>query len=42
MIISYKGRRFSITDAINIDEDDTQYEIRCTEIKRKKVGQDGF
>lgn len=37
MVIRYKGRKFAITDAINIDEADTQYEIRATEIKRKKV-----
>ena len=41
MIIRYKGRRFAITDAINIDEADTQYEIRATELKRKKVVRNG-
>ena len=42
MIIRYKGRKFAITDAINIDEADTQYEIRATEIKRKKVTEHGY
>lgn len=41
MIIKYKGRKFAITDAINIDEENTQYEIRATEIKGKKVKENG-
>lgn len=37
MIIEYDGRRFEITDAINIDEENTWWEIHATEIIRKRV-----
>ena len=37
MRIQYKGKSLKIVDAINIDEEDREYEIHAVEVIRKKV-----
>lgn len=37
MTIDYEGREFQIVDVIDIDEEHTWWEIRATEVIKKKV-----